>query len=152
MRHATAPRAIQVPAALAGHADGNSTTPALVILIAAAFALGACGTQAPRSESDTSAPMTPAPASLPPADLASSEASTPADDEPLPALTCGEAKAARYMGQAETPALHETVSRAVGHAKIRWVHPGDAVTQDYAPGRLNVILDETGRISAVRCG
>lgn len=90
MRHATAPRAIQVPAALAGHADGNSTTPALVILIAAAFALGACGTQAPRSESDTSAPLTPAPASLPPADLASSEASTTADDEPLPALTCGE--------------------------------------------------------------
>ena len=34
----------------------------------------------------------------------------------------------------------------------RFVHAGDAVTQDYVPERLNIMLDAGGRISGLRCG
>ncbi|OOY05499.1 I78 family peptidase inhibitor [Thioclava sp. F28-4] len=33
----------------------------------------------------------------------------------------------------------------------RIIHPGDAVTMDYAPDRVNFEIDENGTIAAVRC-
>lgn len=35
---------------------------------------------------------------------------------------------------------------------LRVVHPGDALTQDYRPDRLNINLDADGLISRVWCG
>lgn len=35
---------------------------------------------------------------------------------------------------------------------VRVIRPGDLVTQDFAPGRLNVELDARGRIAGLRCG
>ena len=35
---------------------------------------------------------------------------------------------------------------------VRIIHPGDAVTMDFSPQRLNVEIDADGRISAIRCG
>ena len=34
----------------------------------------------------------------------------------------------------------------------RFISPGDAVTMDYSPERLNFDLDETGTITRVWCG
>lgn len=35
---------------------------------------------------------------------------------------------------------------------IRIIHPGDAVTMDFSPRRLNVEIGMDGRIAAIRCG
>lgn len=35
---------------------------------------------------------------------------------------------------------------------VRVIKPGMAVTMDFSPGRLNILLDETGRISRITCG
>ena len=35
---------------------------------------------------------------------------------------------------------------------VRVIKPGMAVTMDYSPARLNVVLDETGKISRISCG
>ena len=34
----------------------------------------------------------------------------------------------------------------------RFVRPGDAITQDYNPRRLNFIIGNNGRVKEVRCG
>ncbi|MEM7614149.1 MAG: I78 family peptidase inhibitor [Pseudomonadota bacterium] len=36
--------------------------------------------------------------------------------------------------------------------KVRFIDPGDAVTQDVQPDRLNVELDENRRVTRVYCG
>ncbi|MEM8871978.1 MAG: I78 family peptidase inhibitor [Pseudomonadota bacterium] len=36
--------------------------------------------------------------------------------------------------------------------KVRFIDPGDAVTQDVQPDRLNVQLDENRRVTRVYCG
>jgi nitrous oxide reductase accessory protein NosL len=74
------------------------------------------------------------------------------DAEALPAINCGEGRLAKLMNQPENDETHAAVIAAVGHRHVRWVHPGDAVTMDYQPGRLNVIVDERGKIAATRCG
>nr|WP_290428545.1 I78 family peptidase inhibitor [Defluviimonas salinarum] len=35
---------------------------------------------------------------------------------------------------------------------VRVVHPDEAVTMDYNPGRLNVEIGADGMIAAIRCG
>ena len=36
--------------------------------------------------------------------------------------------------------------------KVRIIRPGDAVTMDHAPDRLNIELDADDRVVRVRCG
>ena len=36
--------------------------------------------------------------------------------------------------------------------EARIIQPGDLVTQEYRPGRLNIRVVESGRILSVRCG
>jgi Peptidase inhibitor I78 family len=35
---------------------------------------------------------------------------------------------------------------------VRIIHPGDAVTMDFSPARLNITVDRNGRIDRVYCG
>lgn len=45
-----------------------------------------------------------------------------------------------------------SVFEAVGHkGTTRIVRPGDAVTMDYRPDRLNVKLNKKGRITSFQC-
>ena len=44
------------------------------------------------------------------------------------------------------------ISATVGERPIRYIAPGDAVTLDFSPSRLNVELGEDGRIKLFRCG
>jgi translation initiation factor IF-1 len=39
-----------------------------------------------------------------------------------------------------------------GAARMRWIRPGDVVTMDYREDRLNIHLDERGRIVRLVCG
>lgn len=39
-----------------------------------------------------------------------------------------------------------------GAGMVRWVRPGQAVTMDYRADRLNIMLDEKGRIARFSCG
>jgi len=55
-------------------------------------------------------------------------------------------------------ALQAAVGEPVGAVslpagvKVRIIRPGDAVTMDYSPDRLNIELDEDDRVVRVRCG
>ncbi|WP_168554553.1 I78 family peptidase inhibitor [Novosphingobium sp. SG720] len=104
--------------------------------------LAACGAKVPKpgssAEASTATPL--------------ADGSDAVDAESLPAINCGEGRLAALMHQPENDETHAAVIAAVGHRHIRWVHPGDAVTMDYQPGRLNVIVDEHGQIAATRCG
>lgn len=35
---------------------------------------------------------------------------------------------------------------------VRVIHPGDAVTEDYSPSRLDIEIDRAGRIATLTCG
>lgn len=66
--------------------------------------------------------------------------------------TCGLRMAARYSGTSATPKVREALVASVAHNRVRWIRPGTAITQDYRPDRLNIILDEDGRVMTMRCG
>ncbi|CAH0497002.1 I78 family peptidase inhibitor [Novosphingobium sp. CECT 9465] len=65
---------------------------------------------------------------------------------------CGMRAALNFVGSIATAPVRKNVSEAAGHERIRWIRPGAAVTQDFAPNRLNVILDDADRIRTMRCG
>jgi hypothetical protein len=74
------------------------------------------------------------------------------DNTAIAASPCGANRAAGYVGRVATPAVRVEVAQAVGHTRIRWIRPGDAVTMDYSEARLNADLDSTGKILGFRCG
>jgi polyisoprenoid-binding protein YceI len=68
------------------------------------------------------------------------------------ASACGLDQALRFVGRAATPAVRSAVSAAVGAHAIRWIAPGDVVTQDLRADRLNVMLSGRNVITGARCG
>lgn len=83
---------------------------------------------------------------------AEDEAASAAPDGGTATDPCGATLALRLMGTPDTPALRERLKRALGHDRIRFIHPGDVVTQDLRPDRLNVMIGDDGRIGTARCG
>lgn len=75
-----------------------------------------------------------------------------ANGSSLPQDACNAGRAAPFFGKHETAKLHEELQSVVGHDRIRWIHPGQVVTQDYRPDRLNIIVDEDRLIDSARCG
>lgn len=55
------------------------------------------------------------------------------------------------IGQPYTEALGEAARKAAGAARLRVLRPGDMATMDFDPARLNVTLDEAGRVVRVGC-
>jgi len=66
---------------------------------------------------------------------------------------CDMALPAHYIGAKADPQVRRVIA-AIGrrHQPIRWIMPGRTITTDYNAGRLNVILNDKGRIVAMRCG
>lgn len=87
--------------------------------------------------------------------LAACQSEGPADVPPPPQPpaedACGASKLARFLG-AEASGVMAEIGSIVGERNIRTIRPGDAVTMDYRPDRLNVELGEDGRIVRLRCG
>lgn len=65
---------------------------------------------------------------------------------------CGASRLQDWVGQRFDAALGETLQARSGAEALRVMRPGEAHTLDYRPDRLNVHLDEQGRIEALDCG
>ena len=83
-----------------------------------------------------------------------------AEGEP-PASGSGEPAAGRdcntdglqdLVGRPATAELGAEALRRSHSRTIRWIRPGDAVTMDYSPQRLNINLDAQGRVERFNCG
>jgi hypothetical protein len=67
--------------------------------------------------------------------------------------TCGaELVGDRWIGSLPTPEFKAYVDARVGNRPIRYYTVGDAITMDFNPARLNVVLGKDGRIQRLRCG
>lgn len=94
------------------------------------------------------------PAADHPRPVLTEQPSPPSDSsEPKPAADeCGAGKLGSYLNQLPTAEVMAKVRQTIGHDRIRTIRPGDAVTMDYRPDRLNNELGEDGRIKRLRCG
>ncbi|WP_082524799.1 I78 family peptidase inhibitor [Pseudorhodoferax sp. Leaf274] len=66
--------------------------------------------------------------------------------------TCDAAAAQFAIGQSFGPALERDVRARSGASIVRWLSPGQAVTMEFNPARLNLTLDGRSRITKVACG
>ncbi len=66
--------------------------------------------------------------------------------------TCSLALTARFVGARAVVEVRTAVQQAARPHPVRWIGPGQAITLEQNPQRLNVIIDEAGRIAAMRCG
>ncbi len=60
---------------------------------------------------------------------------------------CGAAAMQGLVGQPESVIAAMTFA-----APVRILHPGDAMTMDYNPTRLNIMIDARGRVEKIFCG
>ena len=118
--------------------------PCLLPLMALALGLSACDAGGDAEQPNPAATTNPEN----PADEA-----TPAmnADEP-DAAACGADKLDRWLNVLPTETVKAEIRDAVGHDRIRYIAPGDAVTMDLRPDRLNVETGVDGRIKLFRCG
>lgn len=66
--------------------------------------------------------------------------------------SCDAKAAEKFVGQVLDEALGEQAKAATGARGVRVIRPGMAVTMDYRAGRLNIEIDDDGRIVRVHCG
>lgn len=65
---------------------------------------------------------------------------------------CGQRMALRLAGTILTPQARAGLTREVGHDRFRVIRPGGVITQDLRNDRLNLIIDENGKLLTARCG
>ena len=76
----------------------------------------------------------------------------PARPEPGP-NACNAEKVKPWIGKKATGEVRAEVAKATGAKSIRWISPGQAVTADYRPDRLNMSLAaRTAVIVKATCG
>ena len=56
------------------------------------------------------------------------------------------------MNLLPTATAKDEIAKTLGHNRVRYVQPGQAVTQEFRPDRLTVELGVDGRIKQFRCG
>jgi len=71
---------------------------------------------------------------------------------PPPSGPCEADGLGDLVGRARTPDLGEEAQRRSGARRLRWIRPGDAVTMDYSPDRLNIHLDASDKAERFACG
>jgi len=140
---------------------------ALPFLIAAPFALVACG-KSPTPDASasaepggvvatTNATVEPVPTETAPAGTPSaSQKAMSSTSSPSPTATalsaCGADKAVKFVGKVATPEVRAQAIEAVGHNRIRWIGPDTVVTMDFSESRLNMQLDASNRVTGAKCG
>ena len=87
-------------------------------------------------------------AAVPPAEPPPAEPPPPLPD----GLPCSAEGLSGLLGRAANEALGAEAMRRSGAHMVRWIRPGDAVTMDYSEHRLNIHLDERGRVQRFECG
>jgi hypothetical protein len=73
-------------------------------------------------------------------------------DPSLPEARCRAAGAEAELGKTVNEKVADDARYAAGAMRVRVIRPGQAVTMDADPQRLNIEVDETGRIRRLRCG
>jgi hypothetical protein len=66
--------------------------------------------------------------------------------------SCNERAAQSLIGRSADGALAVEAQRLTGAPRIRWIRPGDMVTMEYSPNRLNIYLDEQHKVKRMSCG
>jgi len=56
------------------------------------------------------------------------------------------------VGKDSTASVIEAARVQSGAHMARVLHPGQMITKEYNAQRLNLMVDDNGRITAVRCG
>jgi hypothetical protein len=85
-------------------------------------------------------------------DVAREEAAPEVNSDEPDADECGADKLGRWLNVLPTETVKAQIRDTVGHDRIRYIAPGDVVTMDLRPDRLNVETGEDGRIALFRCG
>jgi hypothetical protein len=65
---------------------------------------------------------------------------------------CRAAGAQEFLGQELDPHVVEKARAHAGALRSRVIRPGDAVTMDADPLRLNLEVDDSGIVRRLRCG
>ena len=125
--------------------------PCLLPLMAFALGLSACDAGGDAEQPDPAATTTEAAATTNPENPADEASPAMNADEP-DAADCGADKLDRWLNVLPTETVKVEIREAVGHDRIRYIAPGDAVTMDLRPDRLNVETGVDGRIKLFRCG
>lgn len=71
---------------------------------------------------------------------------------PAPKQICNAQPAQSFVGRTNTSQNLEQARQRAGAGMARVLHPGQATTMEFNAERLNLEVDATGRILAVRCG
>ena len=125
--------------------------PCLLPLMAFALGLSACDAGGDAEQPNPAATTTEAAATTNPENPADEASPAMNADEP-DAADCGADKLDRWLNVLPTETVKVEIREAVGHDRIRYIAPGDAVTMDLRPDRLNVETGVDGRIKLFRCG
>ena len=75
-----------------------------------------------------------------------------ADAPAPPPDTCRLTTTERFIGAKAIRQVRSAVQQIARPNPVRWISPGQPITLDFSARRLNVILDESGHIAAMRCG
>lgn len=94
-------------------------------------------------------PMMMSCAPVPPADVPPAEAPPALPDGGAP---CNADGLGDLLGRPASQDLGAQAMRRSGAHLLRWIRPGDAVTMDYSEHRLNIMLDQRGRVQEFTCG
>ncbi|MBL0419550.1 peptidase inhibitor I78 [Ramlibacter sp. AW1] len=86
------------------------------------------------------------PAAVPAAEPASKNMAEPSTN------ACDRSAAGFAIGQEALPSLLETARRQSGAETARFLTHDQVVTREYRVGRLNLLLDASGRVVEVSCG
>jgi hypothetical protein len=133
------------------------TARSIAVLLTAGLVLSACQ-QAGGEPSDATPTPTATVTVTVPAPVA-----TGGSPSPEPAATkgiaptpdpeqCGADKLGPYLNLLPTSTAKEEIAKTVGHNRIRYLEPGDVVTQEFRPDRLTARLGVDGRIKQFACG
>ncbi|MCO5111557.1 MAG: I78 family peptidase inhibitor [Burkholderiaceae bacterium] len=66
--------------------------------------------------------------------------------------TCNAGPAQSAVGKSSTAKVVEAARVSAGALMVRILRPGQMVTKEFDPERLNLEVDAAGRIIAARCG
>ncbi|SOE47459.1 putative exported protein [plant metagenome] len=89
------------------------------------------------------------PAAAEPAPSGSAAATTP---PPAAGGECNADTVQDALGKTISDSLAATLRERSGSATGRTLRPGQVVTMEYNPQRLNILVDDAGVITAIRCG
>lgn len=119
-----------------------------IITLAALIGLAGCSTSNPFSSKTSSASS---------ASEANSSAQTSTRGglmagNPNDAGECNAAAVQSAVGKPMTQALLNQMRGQAGAGSARTLQPGEMITMEYNPARLNVLVDRNNAVTAVRCG